>query len=79
MTLSYSVRFQPGFRFAKGGKLPGLFGGDAGSGAGMRRPGSPRGFMCGPAGGEVYAYFRTPRATARPSGGAGGSSPPAAG
>lgn len=27
--LAYRVRFPPGFAFAKGGKLPGLFGGDA--------------------------------------------------
>ncbi|MGB8714697.1 MAG: polysaccharide lyase [Onishia taeanensis] len=30
--LSYQVRFAPGFNFVKGGKLPGLFGGEAPSG-----------------------------------------------
>ena len=30
--LQYAVRFEPGFDFVKGGKLPGLFGGDAPSG-----------------------------------------------
>lgn len=30
--LQYKVRFEPGFNFVKGGKLPGLYGGDAPSG-----------------------------------------------
>ncbi|HWN36416.1 MAG TPA: hypothetical protein VNP03_26930 [Pseudonocardia sp.] len=58
MTLSYSVRFQPGFRFVKGGKLPGLFGGDAGSGGRHEAAGFSTRFMWRAGGaGEVYAYF----------------------
>ncbi|MDT7645749.1 MAG: hypothetical protein QOC75_2749 [Pseudonocardiales bacterium] len=62
MTLTYSVRFQPGFKFVKGGKLPGLFGGDAGSGGHHKAAGFSTRFMWRAAGaGEVYAYF--PQAT----------------
>ena len=58
MTLSYSVRFQPGFRFVKGGKLPGLFGGDAGSGGHHEKGGFSTRFMWRAGGaGEVYAYL----------------------
>ena len=58
MTLTYSVRFQPGFRFVKGGKLPGLFGGDAGSGGRHESAGFSTRFMWRAGGaGEVYAYF----------------------
>jgi hypothetical protein len=62
LTLTYSVRFQPGFRFVKGGKLPGLFGGDAGSGGHHKAAGFSTRFMWRAGGaGEVYAYF--PQAT----------------
>jgi hypothetical protein len=65
MTLTYSVRFQPGFKFVKGGKLPGLFGGDAGSGGHHKAAGFSTRFMWRAAGaGEVYAYF--PQATVHP-------------
>jgi hypothetical protein len=58
MTLTYSVRFQPGFKFVKGGKLPGLFGGDAGSGGHHEAAGFSTRFMWRAGGaGEVYAYF----------------------
>jgi len=58
MTLTYSVRFQPGFRFVKGGKLPGLFGGDAGSGGHHESAGFSTRFMWRAGGaGEIYAYF----------------------
>lgn len=58
MTVSYSVRFPVGFRFAKGGKLPGLFGGDAGSGGHHQTAGFSTRFMWRAGGaGEVYAYL----------------------
>jgi len=58
MTLIYYVRFQPGFQFVKGGKLPGLFGGTAGSGGEHRENGFSTRFMWRAGGaGEVYAYL----------------------
>jgi hypothetical protein len=52
------VRFQPGFEFVKGGKLPGLFGGTAGSGGEHRTDGFSTRFMWRTGGaGEVYAYL----------------------
>jgi hypothetical protein len=60
MTLIYYVRFQPGFQFVKGGKLPGLFGGDAGSGGRHEAAGFTTRFMWRAGGaGEVYAYLPT--------------------
>jgi hypothetical protein len=62
LTLSYAVRFPDGFDFVKGGKLPGLFGGDVTSG--QRIPDGTNGFStrymwrAGGAG-EVYAYLPT--------------------
>jgi hypothetical protein len=58
--LRYYVRFQPGFDFVKGGKLPGLYGGTVT--AGRRIPDGTNGFstryMWRRAGaGEVYAYL----------------------
>jgi hypothetical protein len=58
--LRYYVRFQPGFNFVKGGKLPGLYGGTVTSG--RRIPNGSDGFStrymwrAGGAG-EVYAYL----------------------
>ncbi|HEV7788961.1 MAG TPA: hypothetical protein VGP05_08110 [Pseudonocardia sp.] len=58
LTLRYQVRFQPGFEFVKGGKLPGLFGGTAGSGGEHREDGFSTRFMWRTGGaGEVYAYL----------------------
>jgi hypothetical protein len=58
LTVSYWVRFPPGFRFVKGGKLPGLFGGDAGSGGHHKPAGFSTRFMWRTGGaGEVYAYL----------------------
>jgi hypothetical protein len=58
MTASYWVRFPAGFRFVKGGKLPGLFGGDAGSGGHHEPAGFSTRFMWRAGGaGEVYAYL----------------------
>src|SRR5882757_687111 len=60
MTLIYYVRFQPGFQFVKGGKLPGLFGGDAGSGGHHEAAGFSTRFMWRAGGaGEIYAYLPT--------------------
>jgi hypothetical protein len=58
--LSYRVRFEPGFQFNKGGKLPGLFGGDHVSGGNI--PDGVNGlstrYMWRAGGaGEVYAYL----------------------
>ena len=60
--LRYLVRFEPGFQFVKGGKLPGLFGGTVNNG--QRIPNGTNGFstryMWRTAGaGEVYAYLPT--------------------
>src|ERR1700736_772997 len=58
--LRYYVRFQPGFDFVKGGKLPGLYGGTVTSGGHI--PNGTNGFstrymwLTGGAG-EVYAYL----------------------
>jgi hypothetical protein len=58
--LQYYVRFQPGFNFVKGGKLPGLYGGTMTSGGNI--PNGSNGFSTrymwrtGGAG-EVYAYL----------------------
>ncbi|WP_064745270.1 polysaccharide lyase [Pseudonocardia acaciae] len=58
LTLTYNVRFQPGFQFVKGGKLPGLFGGSAGSGGEHKDDGFSTRFMWRTNGaGEVYAYL----------------------
>ncbi|MEM9726689.1 MAG: polysaccharide lyase [Pseudomonadota bacterium] len=57
--LSYEVRFQPGFAFGKGGKLPGLWGGHSVAGCAKRTDGgfSTR-FMWNRHGqGFVYAYL----------------------
>jgi glycosyltransferase Alg8 len=61
-TLRYQVRFSPGFDFVKGGKLPGLYGGDAISGS--NTPDGTNGLstrlMWREDGeGEVYAYLPT--------------------
>jgi hypothetical protein len=58
--LRYYVRFQPGFDFVKGGKLPGLYGGTKTSG--RRIPNGTNGFSTrymwrGGGAGEVYAYL----------------------
>jgi len=56
--LAYDVGFEPGFEFAKGGKLPGLYGGDAPSGgADTSRGFSTRYMWRGGGAGEVYAYL----------------------
>jgi polysaccharide lyase-like protein len=58
LTLRYQVRFPAGFQFVKGGKLPGLFGGTAGSGGEHRADGFSTRFMWRADGaGEVYAYL----------------------
>jgi hypothetical protein len=55
--LSYDVKFEPGFVFARGGKLPGLYGGDAPSGGGSADNGFTTRYMWRGGGwGEVYAY-----------------------
>src|SRR6266550_5952323 len=55
--LAYDVGFEPGFEFAKGGKLPGLYGGDAPSGGADTSRGFSTRYMWRTAGaGEVYAY-----------------------
>jgi len=64
-TLRYRLRFAPGFAFVRGGKLPGLFGGDAPSGG--RRPDGRNGFSLRlmwreQGAGEVYAYLPTGQA-----------------
>ena len=60
LRLSYSVRFEPGFDFNKGGKLPGLYGGTRTSG-GMTPDGtdglSTRLMWRRGGAGEVYAYL----------------------
>ncbi|WP_211261400.1 polysaccharide lyase [Pseudonocardia acaciae] len=56
--LQYQVRFQPGFDFVKGGKLPGLFGGSGGSGGDHRDDGFSTRYMWRKGGaGELYAYL----------------------
>lgn len=62
--LSYDVRFQPGFDFVKGGKLPGLYGGTVTSG--QHIPDGTDGFSTrymwrASGNGEVYAYLPTSR------------------
>ncbi|WP_129141093.1 polysaccharide lyase [Modicisalibacter coralii] len=57
--LTYRVRFEPGFDFVKGGKLPGLYGGDAPSGgdAVTGKNGFSMRFMWRKQGqGELYEY-----------------------
>ncbi|MFG6157239.1 polysaccharide lyase [Halomonas sp. 1390] len=57
--LTYRVRFEPGFDFVKGGKLPGLFGGEAPSGGEEvnGETGFSMRFMWRQAGqGELYEY-----------------------
>jgi hypothetical protein len=56
--LAYDVGFEPGFDFAKGGKLPGLYGGDAPSGGADTSRGFSTRYMWRAGGaGEVYAYI----------------------
>jgi hypothetical protein len=58
MALRYSLRFQPGFQFVKGGKLPGFFGGSGGSGGIHHDDGFSTRYMWRTNGaGEVYAYL----------------------
>jgi len=62
LRLSYFVRFSENFDFVKGGKLPGLFGGDGASGGNIPdgTDGFSTRFMWRRAGaGEVYAYLPT--------------------
>jgi len=57
--LHYDVKFPAGFAFARGGKLPGLYGGQAPTGGERTRDGTgfTTRFMWRPNGaGEVYAY-----------------------
>ncbi|WP_244272202.1 polysaccharide lyase [Halomonas aestuarii] len=57
--LTYRVRFEPGFNFVKGGKLPGLYGGEAPSGGDEvnGENGFSMRFMWRAAGqGELYEY-----------------------
>jgi len=55
--LAYDVAFEPGFDFAKGGKLPGLYGGDAPSGGADTARGFSTRYMWRAGGaGEIYAY-----------------------
>ncbi len=58
-TLSYEVRFPVGFQFVKGGKLPGLYGGDEpfSGGAHTSNGWSARLMWRTGGAGEVYAYF----------------------
>jgi hypothetical protein len=56
--LTYELGFEPGFDFAKGGKLPGLYGGDAPSGGADTTRGFSTRYMWRAGGaGEVYAYI----------------------
>ena len=56
--LAYDVAFEPGFDFAKGGKLPGLYGGDGPSGGADTSRGFSTRYMWRTDGaGEVYAYL----------------------
>ena len=57
--LSYEVQFERGFRFAKGGKLPGLWGGGAVGGCARRRDlGFSTRYMWTRSGdGFLYSYF----------------------
>lgn len=56
--LRYQVRFGTGFDWVKGGKLPGLLGGDAPTGGGLTTAGFTTRMMWRENGqGELYAYF----------------------
>jgi hypothetical protein len=56
--LTYEVRFDPNFKFVKGGKLPGLYGGDAPAGGADTQRGFSTRYMWRSGGaGEVYAYL----------------------
>jgi hypothetical protein len=56
--LAYEVAFATGFNFAKGGKLPGLYGGNAPSGGADTDMGFSTRYMWRNGGaGEVYAYL----------------------
>lgn len=56
--LSYRVRFAPGFAFARGGKLPGLYGGDGPVGGAAADAGFSARLMWRRGGdGELYAYL----------------------
>lgn len=64
LRLSYYLRFSPNFDFVKGGKLPGLYGGEGGSGGNI--PDGQNGFSTrfmwrADGDGEVYAYLPTSR------------------
>lgn len=62
LRLRFSVRFDEDFDFVKGGKLPGLFGGSAGSGGEIpdgRNGFSTRLMWRAKGDGEVYAYLPT--------------------
>lgn len=64
LRLSYYLRFSPDFDFVKGGKLPGLYGGEGGSGGNIPngQDGFSTRFMWRANGdGEVYAYLPTSR------------------
>lgn len=54
--LTYSVRFPPDFEFAKGGKLPGLYGGDAPRGCAATKGFSARLMWRAGGAGELYLY-----------------------
>ncbi|ESO97121.1 hypothetical protein LOTGIDRAFT_239189 [Lottia gigantea] len=59
MTLSYQVYFQTGMDFVRGGKLPGLYGGDPGCSGGRQSVNclSTRFMWRSNGDGEVYAYI----------------------
>lgn len=64
LDLAYQVRFQPGFDFVKGGKIPGLYGGTVTGG--QRIPDGTDGFSTrymwrADGDGEVYAYLPASR------------------
>lgn len=64
LRLSYYLRFSDNFDFVKGGKLPGLYGGEGGSGGNIPdgQDGFSTRFMWRAEGdGEVYAYLPTSR------------------
>lgn len=61
--LSYRVRFAEGFAFARGGKLPGLYGGDGPTGGAAADAGFSARLMWREGGeGELYAYLPGPDA-----------------
>ncbi len=61
--LSYRLRFADGFAFARGGKLPGLYGGDGPTGGAAADAGFSARLMWREGGeGELYAYLPDPDA-----------------